>query len=147
VGLYRQRYSWVAPDMEISGLEDEYLLSAGLPRLIYLKLDNFEQAVDAALQGVERLEACPGRKVLVTSRTALRVRGEQELIVQPLPLPDRGAPAREPAARIETLTQSAAVVLFVRRVQEVRPDFALTAENGGGSRGDLPAARWPAAGD
>ncbi len=31
VGIYWQRYGWVAPDMEISGLEDEYVLSAGMP--------------------------------------------------------------------------------------------------------------------
>ena len=33
VGIYWQRYGWVAPDMEISGLEDEFLLSTGMPRL------------------------------------------------------------------------------------------------------------------
>src|SRR5205085_7249635 len=37
IGLYWQRYGWVAPDMQISGLEDEYQLSADKPRLIYLK--------------------------------------------------------------------------------------------------------------
>ncbi|HEX6554512.1 MAG TPA: DUF4062 domain-containing protein, partial [Ktedonobacteraceae bacterium] len=37
VGLYWQRYGWVAPDMTISGLEDEYQLSGEKPRLIYLK--------------------------------------------------------------------------------------------------------------
>jgi predicted ATPase len=37
LGLYWQRYGWVAPDMQISGLEDEYQLSADKPRLIYLK--------------------------------------------------------------------------------------------------------------
>src|SRR6266516_6045005 len=37
LGLYWQRYGWVAPDMTISGLEDEYQLSADKPRLIYLK--------------------------------------------------------------------------------------------------------------
>ena len=37
VGLYWQRYGWVAPDMEISGLEDELLLSGSLPRLLYVK--------------------------------------------------------------------------------------------------------------
>jgi predicted ATPase len=37
VGIYWQRYGWVAPDMEISGLEDELVLAAGLPRLIYVK--------------------------------------------------------------------------------------------------------------
>jgi predicted ATPase len=37
VGLYWQRYGWVAPGMEVSGLEDEQRLAAGKPRLIYLK--------------------------------------------------------------------------------------------------------------
>ena len=37
VGIYWQSYGWVAPGEQISGLEDEYQLSAGLPRLIYVK--------------------------------------------------------------------------------------------------------------
>ena len=37
VGIYWERYGWVAPDEQISGLEDEYRLSGGLPALIYIK--------------------------------------------------------------------------------------------------------------
>jgi predicted ATPase len=37
VGVYWQSYGWVAPGEQVSGLEDEYLLSAELPRLIYVK--------------------------------------------------------------------------------------------------------------
>ena len=37
VGIYWQSYGWVAPGEPTSGLEDEYLLAAGLPRLIYVK--------------------------------------------------------------------------------------------------------------
>ena len=37
VGIYWQGYGWVAPGERISGLEDEYRLSAWLPRLIYVK--------------------------------------------------------------------------------------------------------------
>src|ERR1043165_7185974 len=37
IGIYWQRYGWVAPGEQVSGLEDEYLLSAGLPRLVYVK--------------------------------------------------------------------------------------------------------------
>jgi hypothetical protein len=37
VGVYWQSYGWVGRGEEISGLEDEYRLSAGLPRLIYVK--------------------------------------------------------------------------------------------------------------
>ena len=37
IAIYWQSYGWVAPGMSISGLEDEYRLSARLPRLIYIK--------------------------------------------------------------------------------------------------------------
>jgi predicted ATPase len=37
VGIYWQSYGWVAPGEQVSGLEDEYLLSAGMPRLLYVK--------------------------------------------------------------------------------------------------------------
>ena len=37
IGIYAESYGWIAPGMEISGLEDEYRLSAGMPRLIYAK--------------------------------------------------------------------------------------------------------------
>src|SRR6266568_4564009 len=38
LGLYWQRYGWVAPGMQVSGLEDEYQLAGGKPKLIYVKL-------------------------------------------------------------------------------------------------------------
>lgn len=37
VGIYWERYGWIAEDMDISGLEDEYQLSSKLPRLLYIK--------------------------------------------------------------------------------------------------------------
>lgn len=37
VGLYWERYGWVAPDMTISGLEDEYRLCGDQPMLLYAK--------------------------------------------------------------------------------------------------------------
>ena len=38
VGIYGESYGWVAPDEEISGLEDEYNLApASMPKLIYIK--------------------------------------------------------------------------------------------------------------
>lgn len=37
IGIYWQRYGWVAPGEEISGLEDEYRLSGDMPKLIYVK--------------------------------------------------------------------------------------------------------------
>ena len=37
VGLYWQRYGWVAPGQAISGLEDEYRSAGERPKLVYLK--------------------------------------------------------------------------------------------------------------
>ena len=71
----------------------------------------------------ELLVACPTVKALVTSRTALRVLGEQEFPVPPLELPDPELlPPIEELARIES------IALFVQRARAVRPDFVLTAE-------------------
>ncbi|MFW3171744.1 ATP-binding protein [Geodermatophilus sp. CPCC 206100] len=39
VGVYGERYGWIAPGMTISGLEDEFELSAGRPRLLYVRRD------------------------------------------------------------------------------------------------------------
>jgi class 3 adenylate cyclase len=56
VGLYWQRYGWVAPDMEVSGLEDEFRLSAGMPRLLYVKepADERETPLGALLERIEQ---------------------------------------------------------------------------------------------
>ena len=37
VGIYWQRYGWVAPGMDVSELEDQYELASDRPRLIYVK--------------------------------------------------------------------------------------------------------------
>ncbi|GAA1239546.1 hypothetical protein GCM10009608_87580 [Pseudonocardia alaniniphila] len=37
VGVYGQRYGWIGPGMEVSGLEEEFELSRSLPRLLYVK--------------------------------------------------------------------------------------------------------------
>jgi Domain of unknown function (DUF4062) len=37
IGIYAQEYGWVGPGMQVSGIEEEYQLSAGKPRLIYVK--------------------------------------------------------------------------------------------------------------
>ncbi|HEX2058123.1 MAG TPA: tetratricopeptide repeat protein [Actinomycetota bacterium] len=37
LGIYWERYGWIAPGETISGLEDEYRLAAEMPKLIYIK--------------------------------------------------------------------------------------------------------------
>lgn len=80
---------------------------------IVLVLDNFEHVVAAAPHLAELLGEVPTLKLLVTSRSALRVEGEHEFEVEPLPL----AEAEE---------------LFRDRVRAIRPGLVLT-EN------DVPA--------
>ena len=40
IGIYWDRYGWIAPEETISGLEDEYQLAGNLPKLIYIKKSN-----------------------------------------------------------------------------------------------------------
>ena len=53
-GFYWQRYGWVAPNETISGLEDEYLLSGSMPKLIYVKRsDAREERLDALIKRIQ----------------------------------------------------------------------------------------------
>jgi predicted ATPase len=72
----------------------------------------------------ELLAAAPGLTVLVTSRAPLSLRGEQELVVPPLTLPEPGRPAD-----LEALGRFEAVRLFTERAQAVSPGFDLTEQN------------------
>ncbi|MDP9471741.1 MAG: hypothetical protein M3Q71_13940, partial [Chloroflexota bacterium] len=89
-------------------------------RRVLLVLDNFEHMVAAAPSVSDLLAACPKVKVLVTSRVTLRVSGEHEFPVPPLPVPD---PNRLPP--VAELARYAAVALFAQRARAVRPDFTL----------------------
>ncbi len=62
-------------------------------RRCLIVLDNFEQVTAAAATVARLLDECPGLKLLVTSREALRVRGEHRFPVPPLrfPTPPRGS--------------------------------------------------------
>ena len=109
-----------APNTTVRESLHDYLRDKAL----LLVLDNFEQVISAAPVVSDLLAAAPHLQVLVTSREALQVRGEQEFPVPALELPDlRHLPATE------TLSHYAAIRLFVQRAQSVRPDFALTNAN------------------
>ncbi len=56
VGLYWQRYGWIGPDMEISGLEDEFQLSEPLPRLLYVKVPAPDREPELAAM-IEQLQS------------------------------------------------------------------------------------------
>jgi predicted ATPase/class 3 adenylate cyclase len=87
-------------------------------------LDNFEQVIDAAPAVADLVAACGHLSVLVTSRFALRVSGERELLIEPLSAPD---PATLPSP--EQLAGFDSVALFMDRARAVRPDLNITPAN------------------
>jgi len=90
-------------------------------RQALLLLDNFEQIISAAPLLSELLSDCAELRMLVTSREALRLRGEQEFPLSPLTLPDQPS--------VETLMQYPGIALFVQRAQAIQPEFKLTTDN------------------
>lgn len=104
---------------------DEVLRGYLRERQILLVLDNFEQVVAAKPLLMDLLAGAPRLKLLVTSRTLLRVYGEHEFPVPVMSLP--GSPA---LSSPERLGEFEAVRLFVERARAARPTFALTEQNG-----------------
>lgn len=82
-----------------------------------LILDNFEHLLDAATFVSDLLAGSDHLKILATSRERLRLRGENEIAVAPLAVPDADDPA--------TLLASPAVELFVDRVRSLLRGFVL----------------------
>ena len=93
-------------------------------RRLLLILDNFEHVAEAAPGISDLLSRCPLLSVLATSRIRLRLTGEHEYPVPPLPLPDSTFPHD-----YDRIADLAAVRLFVERAQALRPDFALSGGN------------------
>jgi predicted ATPase len=93
-------------------------------RRLLLVLDNFEQVLEAAPQVAPLLATSPESKIVVTSRSLLRLSGEHVLPVPPLRLPPE-----DRTVSLETVASSEAVRLFLARAQAVQPDFALNESN------------------
>jgi predicted ATPase/class 3 adenylate cyclase len=107
-------------------------------RQMLLVLDNFEQVLDAAPFVADLLRAAAGLRIVVTSRAALRISGEQEYPVPGLPVPPipDDLPAFERAQlpaggglTAEAVSGYESVRLFLARAVAVRPDFRLSDEN------------------
>jgi non-specific serine/threonine protein kinase len=127
----------------------ETLVEALKPRRLLLVLDNCEHLVAACARLAETLlKACPGLRILATSREPLGVPGETTYRVPSLSLPSlvdgRWLIVDGPAQRAtsqslpepstinhqpSTLMQSEAVCLFVERAEDAACSFALTPEN------------------
>jgi predicted ATPase/DNA-binding SARP family transcriptional activator len=86
-------------------------------------IDNAERVAGAVAELARRLiDAVPALRVLVTSRQALGIRGEVELRLGPLPVP-------ESWERPADLLRNPCVAMYVDRVRAKRADFELTTSN------------------
>lgn len=97
-----------------------------------LLVDNCEHLVEACASLAESLlQACPGLRILATSRESLSVPGEFVLSVPPLSLPEP-QPWKDPdSARraVNVYLQSESVRLFIERARSVSPSFTPTEKN------------------
>lgn len=93
-------------------------------REMLLVLDNVEQVVEAATDIGRLLAGTDRLRVLATSREPLGISGEREYPVPPLGLPDT-----EHLPSLDSMSQYAAVELFIQRASAVRPGFEVTNEN------------------
>jgi predicted ATPase/class 3 adenylate cyclase len=90
---------------------------------LLLVLDNFEHVLAAAPDVATIVESTRSVRVLVTSRAPVRIQGEHEFHVEPLPVPPEGA-------QLDEVVRSPAVQLFVERAREIRGDLELTDATG-----------------
>ncbi len=121
VGLYGESYGWVAPDSSVSGLEDEYLLSADHPRLLYVKTPapGRERRLTEMIERIwetSGVSTAPFRDpdelgqrvaddlaVLLTER--FRAPAEAQLAIDPAPLPHPTGPLVGRAAERDRLVR------------------------------------------
>jgi predicted ATPase/class 3 adenylate cyclase len=99
-------------------------------RKALLVLDSCEHVLEACLPlAALLLRACPGVRILATSREALNVPGEASWMVPPLSAPDPRSLPSAPVALVSALNQYEGIRLFVERAVLGKSDFALTERN------------------
>jgi hypothetical protein len=114
VGIYWQRYGWVAPGEQISGLEDEYLLSAGVPRLLYVE------------------EPAPEREPRLAEMLA-RIKNEGDVSYQRV----------SDAAELQRLVENDLAVLLSERFTATQPQGGGTPRDAVPAAGALPVPPTP----
>jgi predicted ATPase/DNA-binding SARP family transcriptional activator len=120
----------VATALDVQRRQDrstlEGLVEVLQPRRQLVAFDNCEHLLAPIGEIAEViLRACPGVRILATSREPLAVEGETVWPLRPLPLPDPGE--LDPTVSME----SPAVRLFVDRATAASPGFRLTPETVG----------------
>src|SRR6266516_587290 len=109
LGLYWQRYGWVAPGMQVSGLEDEYQLSNSKPRLIYVKTPapEREPRLQALLDRIRAEDAASYQKFATPEELRERIANDLALLLTErftttpeIAVPARLAPLPVPRSRL-----------------------------------------------
>jgi predicted ATPase/class 3 adenylate cyclase len=87
-------------------------------RSLLLVIDNFEHVMAAAGEVAALVRSSPASRFIVTSRAPLRVSGEQEYPVRPLPVVEAGSGAPDAPASGDASTE-----LFIERARAARPGW------------------------
>jgi predicted ATPase len=145
IGLYWQRYGWVAPGMEVSGLEDEYRLSTGKPRLIYVKTPapEREPGLQGLLDGIRADGAASYQKFATPQELRERIANDLALL-----LTERFAQVTRPAGTDHPAPVPVARGRLIDRKQEItqvrellsREDVGLVTLTGPGGVGKTRVA-------
>ncbi len=93
-------------------------------RELLLVLDNLEHLLPAVPLLTELLTTCPRLRIVATSRIRLRLRGEHEVQVSSLGLPDLAA-----LPSVSELPSFGAIQLWSDRARAANPTFTVTAAN------------------
>src|SRR6516164_6811355 len=140
VGLYWQRYGWVAPTMQVSGLEDEYQLAGDKPRLIYLKMPApaREPRLQALLDRIRAEETASYQKFATPDDLRERLANDlAQLLTERFTRPQQTAvqarPAPLPVPRSSLIDREQELALVRELVQ--RADVGLVTLTGPGGVG------------
>src|SRR6266566_4920529 len=109
IGIYWQRYGWVAPTMQVSGLEDEYQLAGAKPKLIYVKTPapEREPRLQALLDRIRSEDVASYQKFATPEELRERIANDLALLLTERftsptekPVPARLTPLPVPRSRL-----------------------------------------------
>ena len=96
-------------------------LQPGKALILFDNCEHILAGVSALVESV--LRACPQVQVIATSREVLKIPGEKQFHISPLPYPPEGTNEKN------TIASFASVRLFIQRTRDVEAAFDLTDEN------------------